>query len=124
MTFLFQFIRLIFTRFSKFLPALLSNFAMTAMKWSITLGVAGLLGFTDVGKEILLWGFDGLLSVLDYILSLIVIPDALTQWSLQAQFDSLPFQLLGLLGYTGIAEASVIIATAVGVRVLRDILRF
>lgn len=121
---IFALLRGLLTRFSPWLITVGGNFLKSATKWGFALSIAGVLGFTKAGKEVLLWGFKQILVILDYILSLIVLPDTLKTLSLQGLFDSLPGQLLGLLGYIGIPEALAIISAALTVRLLRDLLRF
>lgn len=124
MTLLFQLLKAMVGRFWPFILKIAGSFLESAFKWSIVLSVAGLLGFTDVGKEICLWAFDGILSVFDYIITLVPVPDELKQFNLQSLFSSLPGQILGLMGYVGIPEVTVIISSAFVVRLTRDILRF
>lgn len=124
MTLLFQLLRAMIVRFWPFILKIAGSFLESAFKWSIVLSVAGLLGFTDIGKEVCLWAFDGILDVMDYIITLVPIPDTLKEYNLQSLFSSLPGQLLGLLGYVGLPEVTVIITSALTVRLTRDILRF
>lgn len=121
---LFALLRGLLVRFSPWLITVAGDLLKSATKWGFVLSLAGLLGFTDAGKEILLWALKQALIISDYCLSLIVLPDTLKTLSLQSLFNSLPGQLLGLLGYIGIPEALSILTAAFTVRLMRDLLRF
>lgn len=124
MTVLLNLIRVAFTRFWPFLSGLLGAGLTSLTKWGLALSVAGLLGFTEIGKEVLLWAFDQLLTVFGYILGLIVLPSALTNWSMQSVFSGISSNFSMVVGYCGFGEALSLIAAAYGIRLLRDILKF
>lgn len=124
MTILLNLIRVAFTRLWPFLTSLLGAGLTSFAKWGLLLSVAGLLGFTKVGKEVLLWAFDQLLTVFGYILGLIILPAALTNWTMQSAFSGISSNFAMVVGYVGFSQALVLITAAYGVRLLRDILKF
>lgn len=124
MTILLNLVRVGFARLWPFLTALLGAGLKSGAKWGLVLSVAGLIGFTKVGKEVLLWAFDQLLTVFGYILGLIVLPPALTNWSMQSVFSGVSSNFGLVVGYVGFGNALTLIAAAYGIRLLRDILKF
>lgn len=124
MAILLNLIRVAFTRLWPFLIALLTSGVKSGAKWGLALSVAGLLGYTDSGKEVLLWAFDQLLTVFGYILGLIILPAALTNWTMQSAFLGISSNFAMVIGYVGFSQALVLITAAYGVRLLRDILKF
>lgn len=124
MTILLTLIRTAFVRLWPFLTSLLGASVVSLAKWGLLLSVAGLLGFTKVGKEVLLWAFDQLLTVFGYILGLIILPAALTNWTMQSAFSGISSNFAMVVGYVGFSQALALITAAYGVRLLRDILKF
>lgn len=103
-----------------FISAILAKFVALA-QWFGELGKAVFTALWDFVRDALCWPFE---QLMDVVVSAVQAIDMSGFAGVLGAWGSLPGEILNVLGLLGIAEASAIIISAIGVRLVLQLIPF
>lgn len=103
-----------------FISAILAKFVALA-QWLGQLCTAAFVALWDFARDVACWPFE---QVMDIALSAISAIDLSGITAYTSTWGTLPAEIVNVLGLLGVGEASVIIITAIGVRLVLQLIPF
>ncbi len=103
-----------------FISAILAKFVALA-QWFGELGKAVFVALWDLLRDAMCWPFE---QIMDIVVSAVSALDLSGISTYTGTWGTLPAEIINVLGLIGVAEVSVIIITAIGIRLILQLIPF